>query len=194
MNSRTSVLPLGFGLSAVLCFAPAGSADDPPPPPPRPAVRVYTNEDLARVHPLRGETGVDSEPAVAPAPPARESRGSSRAAGRRAGGGGGEPARAGATDARGEAYWRREAEKVRDHMRVLLDRADTLRARIAAQDEHRRQSFRQSRRGTSSSGASSDSGAQLQAQLAQVERRMRELEEDLADRARREGALPGWLR
>jgi hypothetical protein len=175
---RTSVLPLGFGLSAVLCFGPAAPADEPPPRPERPPARVYTNEDLARVHPFRSETGVDSVPAFKPGPPERESRSGASRAG---------------SAARGEPYWRREAEKARGRMRTLVDQAETLRARIAAREDERRQATRQGR-GRSSAGATADTTATLRAQLASVERRMRELEDDLAERARREGALPGWLR
>lgn len=175
MTSRTSVLPLGFGLSAVLCFGSGSSADEPAQTS-RPPVRVYTNEDLARVHPFRAETGVDSVPAVKP------SSAEPRASTARAGNG-----------ASGEPYWRGEARKVRDRMRALVDQAETLRAQIAANDARRRQPSRSGRRG-GSAGGSSDAGATLRVRLSSVERRMRELEEDLADRARREGALPGWLR
>jgi hypothetical protein len=174
---RTSVLPLGFGLSAVLCFGPS-YADEPPPQPERPPARVYTNEDLARVHPFRSETGVDSVPAFTPAPPQREPRSGASRAG---------------SAARGEPYWRREAQKARDRMRTLVDQAETLRARIAAREDERRQTARQGR-GRSSAGAPADTTATLRAQLANVERRLREVEDDLSERARREGALPGWLR
>lgn len=177
MTSRTSVLPLGFGLSAVLCFS--ASAEEPAPPPARPPVRVYTNEDLARVHPFRSETGVDSVPAVTPAVREREPRAATGS---------------GASRSRGEEYWRREAVKLRDRMRSLVDQAETLRARIAAREDQERSANRQGRRRSASAAASSDPTATLRAQLANVERRMRELENDLADRARREGALPGWLR
>jgi len=178
MTSRTSVLPLGFGLSAVLCFGPASSAEEPPAKPSRPPVRVYTNDDLARVHPFRSDTGVDSVPAAAPAARERDSRPA-------AGGG--------ASRTRGEEYWRHEAVKLRDRMRTLVDQAETLRARIAARENQQRRASRQGRRSSSRTTAA-DPGATLRAQLANVERRMRELEDDLADRARREGALPGWLR
>ena len=82
MSLRTTVLPLGFGLSAVLCVSTA-PADDDPAAPKRPPARVYTNDDLDRVQPFRDETGVRSVPAVAPGRPSaretsRERRGSDR--------------------------------------------------------------------------------------------------------------------
>jgi len=45
-----------------------------------------------------------------------------------------------------------------------------------------------------SASLSGSGSSRLQAKLASLERRLREMEEDLADRARRDGALPGWLR
>lgn len=167
MNNRTAVLPLGFGLSAVLCFAARGRTAEVP----RPAVRVYTNEDLERVRPYRDETGVGSVPAVPPGakpgrPEAREPRG------------------------RGEAYWRKEAERVRQKLRALAEQREELRARIAEQEGDSRRFAR--RRGAASAPATSL--ATLQARLASLERRLRETEDDLLERARRDGALPGWLR
>jgi hypothetical protein len=178
MSNRTSVLPLGFGLSAVICFAGASPADEAPRPP-RPPVRVYTNDDLERVHPFRAETGVDSVPAAAPT--TSESRATRGSAGRSH-----DTARG-----HGEEYWRREARKVRDRMRALVEQAETLRARIDAREQAQRRSSRSGRR---SAATAQDATAALRGRLVALERRMRELEEDLADRARREGALPGWLR
>jgi hypothetical protein len=177
MTNRTNVLPLGFGLSAVLCFSNAPAADEAPRPA-RPPVRVYTNEDLDRVHPVRSETGVDSVPAFVPAlaPAQREPRAAARG-----------PARG-----HGEEFWRREAGKVRGRMRTLVEQAETLRARIAAHEEAQRHGGRSGRRGSSATTATDTTA--LRARLVALEKRMRELEEDLADRARREGALPGWLR
>ena len=171
MTLRRVVLPLGFGLSAVLCVSTAG-ADEDPAPAPRPPVRVYTNEDLDRVRPFRDETGIRSVPAVAPGDgpaPAEKQRG------------------------RGEDYWRREAARVRERARALQAQASELRAEIAEQAEGTSQVLGRRRRSSASlSGAGSS--ARLRAKLASLERRLREMEEDLADRARRDGALPGWLR
>jgi hypothetical protein len=171
MTLRTTALPLGFGLSAIL-FVPAGAAEDDPSPAGRPRVRVYTNEDLDRVHPFRHQTGGDSVPAVAPddrpapAPAYERSR------------------------KRGEDYWRREADRVRDRVRRMEAQAADLRARIAECAEDARHVLTRRRRSSSRSG----SEATLRAKLAALESRMRQLEDELADRARREGALPGWLR
>lgn len=185
MTLRTVVLPLGFGLSAVLCIQPARADEDPPPAPrprecaarlsgARPPVRVYTNEDLDRVRPFRGDTGVRSVPAVAP-----EDRTV--------------PAPADRRRARGEDYWRREATRVRDRVRTMEAQAAELRVEIAEQADEASHVLTRSRRSSAPrSGARSE--ARLRERLASLERRMRQMEDDLADRARREGALPGWLR
>jgi hypothetical protein len=168
MTLRTVVLPLGFGLSAVLCVSAAPAEEDPAP---RPPVRVYTNEDLDRVRPFRDETGVRSVPAVAPddrPAPAEKKRG------------------------RGEEYWRREAARVRERVRALEAQAADTRAQIAEQAEEASRFL--GRRRHSSASLSGSGSARLRAKLASLERRRREIEEDLADRARRDGALPGWLR
>ncbi len=177
MTNLTSVLPLGFGLSAVLCFAGASSADDPPPPN-RPPVRVYTNDDLARVHPFRSETGVDQVPAASSEPGARESPGSPR--GERRG--------------RGEEYWRREATKMRERMSTLVEQAETLRERIAQREQAERHRSSRGSRSSSSTSSTAETTAAMRVRLQALERRMHQLEEDFADRTRREGVLPGWLR
>jgi hypothetical protein len=143
-------------LAALACLPPSDDA----PLRPRP-VRVYTNDDLQRVAPLRGETGVLSTSSPAPAaapdkPPERQ---------------------------KGEAYWRREAERLRDRVQPLRERAADLRLRI---EERRRKP-----------GVRPYTDPQveaLQQRLLGVEARVRELESSFEDRARREGALPGWLR
>jgi hypothetical protein len=170
MTLRTVVLPLGFGLSAVLCVVPA-RADEEAAPPARPPVRVYTNDDLDRVRPFRDETGVRSVPAVAPddrPAPAEKRRG------------------------RGEEYWRREAARIRERLRAMEAQAADARAQLAEQADET--SHVLGRRRRSSASLSGSGSARLQARLAALAKRMREIEEDLADRARRDGALPGWLR
>ena len=179
MTLRTTVLPLGFGLSAILCVSTA-PADDAPASPPRPPARVYTNEDLDRVRPFRDQTGVRSVPAVAPDPPAPDG---SRARERP----GSAPADA---RGRGEEYWRREAERVRDRVRAMETQADELRLRIAERAEEAGRLLTRGRRGSSGAG----SAATLRARLVALERRMRQMEVDLSERARRARALPGWLR
>ena len=172
MTRRAIVLPWALGLSALL-RVPGGASDGPPPQ--RPAPRVYTNEDLERVHRFRDQTGVHSVPAEAP-----EDETTSAPA---------EAPRRG----KGEDYWRREAARVRERARALQAQASELRAEIAEQAEGTSQVLGRRRRSSASlSGAGSS--ARLRAKLASLERRLREMEEDLADRARRDGALPGWLR
>jgi hypothetical protein len=175
MKPRATVLPLGFGLSAILWVSTA-PADDGPAPVPRPAARVYTNADLDRVRPFRDQTGVRSVPAAMPDPPTPPTSGRARA----------RPA----TRGRGEDYWRREAERVRDRVRALEAKAAELRAQIAERTEEAGRALSRGRRGSSGAGST----AVLRARLAGLEARMRQMEEDLSDRARRDWALPGWLR
>jgi hypothetical protein len=177
MKHRTTVLPLGFGLSALLGVSPA-PADDTTATPTRPPARVYTNADLDRIRPFRDQTGVRSAPAVAPdATPL--SRGLERAG-------------SVLVDAhgRGEEYWRREAERVRDKVRAMETQADELRLRIAERAEEARHVLTRGRRSSSGAG----SAASLRARIEALERRTKEMEIDLSERARRARALPGWLR
>jgi hypothetical protein len=179
MTLRTTVLPLGFGLSAVLC-ASAAPADEVPASPKHPPTRVYTNADLDRVRPFRDETGVRSVPAVAPDSPAP-----GRA--ERLGRSGSELVDA---HGRGEEYWRREAERVRDRVRAMETQAEELRLRIAERAEEAGHVLTRGRRPSSGTG----SAATQRGRLVALERRMRQMEVDLSERARRAGALPGWLR
>jgi hypothetical protein len=132
-------------------------------------VPLYTNEDLERVAPYRGQTGVLSEPAArAPreTPTAKDAP-------------------------TGESYWRREAARVRERIADLRDRAEEIRRELQeARDAARPSAWK--------SGRSRDprppSLAPREARLAAIEARMRALELDLEDRARRARALPGWIR
>jgi hypothetical protein len=138
--------------------APCAPADD------KPAPRVYTNADLARVAPFRGETGVLSRPAAAPggAPREREAR---RPTGK------------------GPDYWQREADKVRERVRPLQKRIASLRREIDARWRL--------------PGVAPTTDPQLlewRRELRESEAEIRELEGRLEERARRDGALPGWLR
>ena len=129
----------------------------------KPAVPLYTNDDLERVAPFRNQTGVASVPAVGAA------REASRAPST--------PARG-----RGEAYWRREADRVRQQVRKIEAQAAALRSRMEA-ERARPQRSKGARR-----------GPDLEARLAALRLQARELDDELCDRARRDGALPGWLR
>jgi hypothetical protein len=149
---------------SVALLASSANPDEPP----RKPVRVYTNEDLDRVHRDRDETGVASVPAAAPPSGATDPHPRTRS--------GAHP--------HGEAYWRAEAARVRARVDALDAQAEALRLQIAAAAEP--WSTRR-RRPAESTRAS-------EARLAAIEERGRRLEADLLDRARREGALPGWLR
>ena len=94
-----------------------------------------------------------------------------------------EPAREDRKAGRGEAYWRGEAQRLSVKLQPLRDRIEDLREKI---EERRRQPGVR---------PYSDPGvAALQRRLAALELRVREAEDRLHERARREGALPGWLR
>jgi hypothetical protein len=127
-------------------------------------VPLYTNEDLDRVSALRGQTGVLSEPFSEPALAAPAA--------------GGKPGT--------EAYWRKEAARVRERVRALSERAEPLRHELA---EARSNSSAKPRRGINPPPL-----AAREARLRAIEKRMTELVTELEERARREGALPGWLR
>ena len=83
---------------------------------------------------------------------------------------------------RGEAYWRREATQVRQQMRRLEAQAASLRSRIEVERTRPRRSRSAAR------------GPDFEARLRALQLEARALDDELADRARREGALPGWLR
>jgi hypothetical protein len=143
-------------------------------PAPKAEIRTYTNDDLERVHELRGETGVLSEPSTEPSAedPRRDRIARAEGAARK----------------KDEAYWRREAAKVREKVRNLQERATELRAEI----EDAR-SVPWSSRSDSSKTRRTPSKSKV-TRLANLEARIRALEEDLADRARVAGAMPGWIR
>ena len=141
---------------------PVDSTAAEPPPKARPAP-VYTNDDLERVSRLREQTGVFATP---PPPPAGAVEPQEKRAGKS-----------------GEQYWRREAERLRQRLWPLQEKARELRERIA--ERQRRPGVRP---------YTDPQVAAWQRRLAAVEQRVREMESELEDRARREGALPGWLR
>ena len=84
---------------------------------------------------------------------------------------------------RDETYWRRAAERLADRLRPLRSRAVDLRRRI---DE---------RWGKPGVRTLSDPLLQgWERELAETQDTIRDLEARFEERARREGALPGWLR
>jgi hypothetical protein len=154
MTKRAAMVCLLAGLSS-----PRGWGDED-----RRATPTYTNEDLDRMAPRRGETGVLSKPA---------SREDSRMAPER--------------KARGEAYWRREVERLRTRLRPLRERAAQLRERL--QELRTDPGQEPPRRGSRKASAEA-----LARRLDSLEAEIRDREDELHERARRERALPGWLR
>jgi hypothetical protein len=159
-----TIVTWGF---ACLAAAPTGADEPEKAHPPR----TYTNEDLERVAPYRGQTGALSEPGDVPAP--SPEAGAARDDG---------PARQ-----RHEAYWRAQAERVRQQLAALRRRAEDLRGRIEEARRRPAPSSGKARRGP-------DPAAALERRLRVIEAEMRERQDALEERARRARALPGWLR
>ncbi|HUG55313.1 MAG TPA: hypothetical protein VMR21_17025, partial [Vicinamibacteria bacterium] len=94
------------------CAAAAGAEE-------KRRVPTYTNADLERVSPRRGDTGVTSEViSPSPAPPGEADAGGAESARR----------------ARSEAYWRRQADRQRERQRLATQRIEDLRGRIAERE------------------------------------------------------------
>ena len=181
MSRRMPLTSGALGLLAVACAtttilttvtAIAGGADEAARTPARPPVRVYTNADLERVHPFAAQTGGS----LVPAAPADQDSRAER-----------EPVSRG----QGEAHWRREAAVVRERLRALEERAEGLRTRIAERERARDDTVYGARKRSASGSTSVTS---LRASLAALEQRIQKTQDDLDERARRDGALPGWLR
>jgi hypothetical protein len=135
---------------------------------------LYTNADLDRVAPLRDQTGVASVPAVPPSEEAPRARRSRRRAGSEPPGS--DP---------DETYWRREAARHRKRQDTLIAKVDGIQRQIA-QEKRRRVHPLRSR---------DDSLVErLEQRCAEIERQRREEDDEFEERARRAGALPGWLR
>jgi hypothetical protein len=128
-------------------------------------VPLYTNADLERVSPYRDQTGALSTPAVAKWPEATDEAG------------------AGKTAQKSEAYWRREAGRLRERLRRLEDQEEDLLLRI--EGRRRRPGVRPY------SDPQIESWERRRRLLGE---RRREEESRFEERARRAGALPGWLR
>ena len=157
MTNRGMQFPAG-ALVCLLLAGHAGAGETRP--------RVYTNEDLARVSPLRGETGGSSRPAAmdASASPAKN-----------------DPSRH--ADSASEEHWRRAAARHRERVAPLLQQAADLRDEIAAR-----------RREPGVRPLTDPKVNALERRLAIVEGRIREAEDRFEESARRARALPGWLR
>lgn len=156
--------------------APIGAAEEPRPR------NSFTNEDLDRIAPRRGETGVLSTPAVKPSETTKDKG----------------PAKTG--EERGESYWRSEADKVRGGLQRLRAQAEAARLRLEKARRSARDAGFKAARASAKSGAPSDAArgdvhlAELEADLQNLEQEIRTREEELQERARRAGALPGWIR
>ncbi len=168
-------MPLHFPeCLAFVLLAAAGVAAEAPRAP------LYTDEDLRRVSPFRDQTGVMSVPAVTPSPDAA----SPRAARDRSSRTGGD-----------EAYWRREAQRHRSRQAALGRRIRSAERQL--DQTRRRQSAALGRSSSSRSSASSrgsDPVRVLEERLAALHEERREEDDAFFERARRAGALPGWLR
>jgi hypothetical protein len=161
---RESCLVLSLVVASTL---PARAAGHPAP--------SYTDEDLARMRPLRAETGVLSVPAFRAEPAQRPSSGGSAS--------------------HGETYWRRETERLADQLRPLRHEAEELRMKIAQAHRPEPELPASRKRGTSPTQRRSRLDAQpMELRLRTVEQEIRDRESGLEERARKEGALPGWLR
>jgi len=88
-----------------------------------------------------------------------------------------------AADGRGESYWRAEAARVRQRVEPWRDDAAELRVEL---------SVRQAEPGVRP--YTDPKVRALQRKLTALEARIRDVEDRLEERARRAGALPGWLR
>jgi hypothetical protein len=138
----------------------------------RPTARSYTNDDLERYAHLRTEAPADvveESPAPSPARTRRSARERSAP-----------PA---GPSARGEAYWRREADRVAEGVRVLREQAADLEEKVS--DLRREPGVRP---------YSDPRVVRLLARRDALLQRARDAESRLEERARRAGALPGWLR
>lgn len=140
----------------------------------------FTNDDLDRIAPRRGETGVLSTPAFEPPTAGTASRSTRGEDG-------------------GERYWRAEAARVRASLVRLRAQADATRARLdKARRSARDAAFRAAQGGSKAKPAAGPGAgtrlAELESDLRALEQQIRAREEELEERARRAGALPGWLR
>jgi len=130
-------------------------------------VPTYGNEDLRRMAPLRHQTGVLSQPAIPSDGQAETGVDDEETKARRS----------------AERYWRREADRVRKRQETLREQIEDLKGRI---DERRRSRKEQ---------LSADPQAEtLKRRIERLRRKLRKLQMGLEERARRAGALPGWLR
>ena len=166
--SPRKAVPLKRVVCLVAVVALAASAEEK-------RVPTYTNEDLDRMRAHRDETGVASTVVAPPAPADIETHRGDK----------------------GEAYWRGQFERLEARLRPMRAKAAQLRLRV--EEVRRRDSAAPTGRGrrgrgSASSGRSTTSAAALEDRLRLLEAEIRELESSFEERARRAGALPGWVR
>jgi hypothetical protein len=121
-----------------------------------PKVPCYTNADLDRVSPLRGQTGVLSEAAIPSA-----------------------------ADRKTE-----KAEEREERQRRKAERTWRLAALQRRKEAYERRRWAQMMKGKIPDPPSKD----FDTQIEELQEEIRQSESDFLDRARRDGALPGWLR
>jgi chromosome segregation ATPase len=151
---------------AALVFAGAAAAAGDP------KVPCYTNADLDRVSSLRGQTGVLSEVAAPTAADRKAEKEEEREEHHRS---------------KAERTWRQAARRHRAQVRRLEKRLAALQRRKDAYERRRRT---QMMKGKIPDPPSKD----FDTQIAELQEEIRQSESDFLDRARRDGALPGWLR
>jgi hypothetical protein len=168
---RKSSVALALCLASRVLDAPCVAEEKKPVP-------AYTNEDLERVKPFRDQTGVASKPDMGTAD--NERAGTPR---RKLGADGAAAGKGRHSAESDEEKWRYQAERFRAKLQPLRDKADDLRDQI---EQRRRQP-----------GVRPYSDPRIvadQKRLAVLEQRIRDSESAFEDRARRQGALPGWIR
>lgn len=163
---------LTLSIAAIALAAAPQPPDCSLPPSTRSGPRVYTNADLERMALCRYQTGAESRVGSRPPETARPARPSRQTA-----------AAAGSDPEALEADWRARWRSVDQKARKLRQEARELRqeASEAPSDPKKRPTGRRS-------------PSLLISRARSLEAEARELEDEFQERARRQGALPGWLR
>jgi len=185
-----SLSRLPFLLCLLLASMPAGPGALATEDKPASSPRVYTNDDLERISAWRGQTGVDSKPAVSAeaarpdedrSPTARDKAAATKLDRERA------------QRAAAERYWRGQAEALRRRLLPLHQRLDALRASLEQSRETAARAQRRPHR-LGANGTAAQRARSLEQRVAALQDRIDSEQALLAERARRAGALPGWLR
>jgi hypothetical protein len=164
---------LTLSIAAIALVAAPQPPDCSLPPSSRSEPRVFTNADLERMAACRYQTGAQSQ--VGTRTPEETARPARRS---REGSPGG-----GSDEAALEADWRARWRSVDQKARKLRQEARDLRqeAAEAPRDPKKQPTGRRS-------------PSLLISRARSLEAEARELEDEFQERARRQGALPGWLR